>query len=136
MTSHPRFRSLSCGLIVALVAAVGAAVALAVTGHQELGWGIGLGAAIGSVMIQGTVLLGAEMVRRAQPTLRSRRRFRLVVTFQVVKYLIAIGALYLLVARTTVDPVGLAVGYGIPLVALVIVGLVGTDGGTKPNSSG
>ena len=111
-------------------------MALFLTGHQELGWGIGLGAAIGSVMIQGTVLLGAEMVRRAQPSARSRRRFRLVVTFQVAKYLVAIGALYLLVARTTVDPVGLAVGYSIPLVALVIVGLVGLDGGTKPNSQG
>ena len=106
------------GLITALLAG-----GLAVSGRIGLALGVVAGAAVALLMIHGTVKLGTALVDRTGNEAQKGQRFRRALAFQIGKYIVAIGALYLLVTRWEVDPIGLAVGYGIPLVVLVVAGL-------------
>ena len=106
------------GLITALLAG-----GLAVSGRIGLALGVVAGAAVALLMIHGTVMLGTVLVDQSGEEANKQRHFRRALVFQIGKYIVAIGALYLLVTRWEVDPVGLAVGYGIPLVVLVVAGL-------------
>jgi len=106
------------GFITALLAG-----GLAVSRHISPALGVVAGAAVALLMIHGTVMLGTVLVDQSGDESNKQRHFRRALVFQIGKYIVAIGALYLLVTRWKVDPVGLAVGYGIPLVVLVVAGL-------------
>jgi len=108
----------AAGFITALLAG-----GLAVSGHIGPALGVVAGAAIALLMIHGTVKLGTALVDQSGDEANKQRQFRRALAFQIGKYVVAIGALYLLVTRWEVDPIGLAVGYGVPLVVLVVAGL-------------
>ncbi len=108
----------AAGFVTALLAG-----GLAVSGRGNVALGVVAGAAVALLMIHGTVKLGTALVDRTGNEAQKGRRFRRALAFQISKYIVAIGALFLLVTRWEVDPVGLAVGYGIPLVVLVVAGL-------------
>ena len=103
------------GLITVLVGG-----GLVLTGHTDPAFGVAAGAAVALLMIHGTVMLGTALVDQSRDEAKKQRRFRRVLAFQVGKYAVAIGALYLLVTRTEISPLGIVVGYGIPLVVLVV----------------
>ena len=106
------------GFITALLAG-----GLAVSGHIGPALGVVAGAAVALLMIHGTVMLGTVLVAQSGDEDNKQRHFRRALAFQIGKYIVAVGALYLLVTRWEIDPIGLAVGYGIPLVVLVGAGL-------------
>jgi len=123
MTNHWQSRLfvrayLVAGLVTALLAG-----GLVVSGHGNLALGLVAGAAVALLMIHGTVMLGTVLVDRSGDEDSKQRHFRRALVFQIGKYVVAIGALYLLVSRWEINPIGLAVGYGIPLVVLVVAGL-------------
>ncbi len=123
MTEQLQSRLFVHGYLVAAFITALLAGGLAVSGRGNLALGLAAGAAIALLMIHGTVKLGIALVDRSGDEAQKGRRFRRALAFQIGKYIVAIGALYLLVTRWEIDPIGLAVGYGIPLVVLVVVGL-------------
>ena len=123
MTDRTQVQFFARGYIAAGVIAALAAGALVMAGLGNLALGLFLGALIGLVMIHGTVLLGSALVSRAEPGAETPRSMWRVVAFQVAKYIVGIGALYVLVTMTETSPAGLALGYGIPLAVIVVMGL-------------
>jgi len=123
MTDQLPSRLFVRGYLVAALITVLLAGWLAVSRRGNVAFGLAAGAAIALLMIHGTVKLGTALVDRSGNEAQKGRRFRRALAFQIGKYVVAIGALYLLVTRWEIDPIGLAVGYGIPLVVLVVAGL-------------
>ena len=108
---------LVAGIIVALVAG-----GLAVAGLGSFALGVALGALIGLVMIHGTVVLGCALVSRAQPQGETGHSTKGLVAIQIAKYVLGIGALYVLVVMTETSAPGIAAGYSIPLAVMAIMG--------------
>ncbi len=123
MTDHWQFRLFVRSYLVAAFITVLLAGGLALSGHINPALGLVTGAVIALLMIHGTVKLGTALVDRPEDEAQKGRQFRRALAFQIGKYVVAVGALYLLVTRWEINPVGLAVGYGIPLVVLVVAGL-------------
>jgi len=88
------------GLITALLAG-----GLVVSRRGNLALGLVAGAAVALLMIHGTVMLGTVLVDQSGDEANKQRQFRRALVFQIGKYVVAIGALYLLVTRWKVDPV-------------------------------
>ncbi len=129
MTDRTQLQFFVRGYIATGIIAALAAGALVIARLGNLALGLALGALIGLLMIHGTVLLGSSLVSRAEPDAESACSVWRVVAFQVAKYVVGIGALYVLVTMTQTSPAGLALGYGIPLVVIVIMGL----GASRPH---
>ena len=123
MTDRTQLQFFVRGYIAAGIIAALAAGALVIARLGNLALGLAMGALIGLLMIHGTVLLGSALVSRAGPDAESACSVWRVVAFQVAKYVVGIGALYVLVTMTQTSPAGLALGYGIPLAVIVIMGL-------------
>ena len=132
MTERTQLEFFARGYIAVGIIAALAAGGLAVAGLRNLALGLALGALIGLVMIHGTVLLGSALVSRAQPGAETPRSMWRVVAMQIAKYVVGIGALYVLVTMTQTSPAGLALGYGIPLAVIVIVGLRASSSRSRP----
>ncbi len=123
MTEHVPSRLFIRGYLVAGLITTLLSAGLAVGGHGNSALGLVAGAAIALLMIHGTVMLGTALVDQSGDEAKKGRQFRRALAFQIGKYIIAIGALYLVITRWEIDPIGLAVGYGIPLVVLVVASL-------------
>ncbi len=82
------------GLITALLAG-----GLVVSRRGNLALGLVAGAAVALLMIHGTVMLGTVLVDQSGDEANKQRQFRRALVFQIGKYVVAIGALYLLVTR-------------------------------------
>ena len=132
MTDRTQLQFFVRGYIAAGIIAALAAGGLAVAGLRDLALGLALGALIGLLMIHGTVLLGSALVSRAGPDTETACSMWRVVAFQVAKYVVGIGALYVLVTMTQTIPAGLALGYGIPLAVIVIMGLKAPTSRSRP----
>ncbi len=132
MTDRTQLQFFVRGYIAAGIIAALAAGGLAVAGLGNLALGLALGALIGLVMIHGTILLGSALVSRAGPGAESACSMWRVVAFQVAKYVVGIGALYVLVTMTQTSPAGLALGYGIPLAVIVVMGLTAPTSRRRP----
>ena len=132
MTDRTQLQVFVRGYIAAGIIAALAAGGLAVAGLGNLALGLALGALIGLVMIHGTILLGSALVSRAGPGAESACAMWRVVAFQVAKYVVGIGALYVLVTMTQTSPAGLALGYGIPLAVIVVMGLTAPTSRRRP----
>jgi len=120
MTEQLQSRLFVRGYLVAGLITVLLGGGLALSGHIGPALGLAAGAAVALLMIHGTVMLGTALVDQSRDEANKQRRFRRALAFQVGKYVVAIGALYLLVTRTELRPLGITVGYGLPLVVLVI----------------
>ena len=91
-------------------------------GMGDFALGLVAGALIGLVMIHGTVVLGSALVSRAQPQGETGRSMKGLVVVQIAKYVVGIGALYVLVVMTETSAPGIAAGYSIPLAVMAIMG--------------
>ena len=123
MTEHVSSRLFIRGYLVAGLITALLSAGLAVSGHSSSALGLVAGAAIALLMIHGTVMLGIALVDRSRDEAGKGRQFQRALAFQIGKYIVAIGALYLVITRWEIDPIGLAAGYGIPLVVLVVASL-------------
>ena len=102
------------GMLVGLVS-----VGLAAAQQWNFLTGFLAGAALGTVTLYGVVLLSRAMTQRG---LKHSRGGWQVGVVQVGKYVAVIGGFYLLLTFTEASAVGIAVGYGIHLAVLAVVG--------------
>jgi len=91
-------------------------------GLRDFALGLVAGALIGLVMIHGTVMLVSALTSRAHPQGETGRSMKGLVAIQIAKYVVGIGALYVLVVMTHTSPPGIAAGYSIPLATMAIMG--------------
>ncbi len=100
MTNQLPSRLFSRGYLVAGLITVLLGGGLALSGHIDPALGVAAGAAVALLMIHGTVMLGTAIVDQSEDEANKQRQFRRALVFQMGKYIVAIGALYLLVNRT------------------------------------
>ena len=122
MTDHLQARFFARSYLVAGIIVGVAATGMVAGGLRDFALGLVAGALIGLVMIHGTVVLGSALVSRAQPQGETGRSMKGLVAVQIAKYVVGIGALYVLVVMTHTSPPGIAAGYSIPLATMAIMG--------------
>ena len=122
MTDQLQSRFFARSYLVAGIVVGVAATAMVAGGLSDVALGLVAGALIGLLMIHGTVVLGSALISRARPQGEAGRSMKGLVAVQIGKYVVGIGALYVLVVMIHISPPGIAAGYSIPLATMAIMG--------------